>query len=72
MSDYEWIPCEKRLPEKYGWYLATMGGKVNQFTLMVIYTEDGWKSHHYVSLPEGYVKAWCRLPEPYKEDGDNE
>ena len=63
----EWIPCNKRLPEKEGLYLVTrlyMGG-VSVVTKFYYIEEFGgyWNRTH-----SDRVLAWSPLPEPYKED----
>lgn len=74
-----WIPVEERLPEEGIEVLA-------QFTVRVVhinnevdevvyihtmYCENGiWKS--FAGVPNGKVEAWHPLPEPYKEDKQDE
>ena len=56
-STYEWVPCNKRLPEKDGYYLVSEddGGVEVEW-----YDNTGW----------GYcgVIAWRPLPPVYRED----
>lgn len=62
----EWIPCEKRLPEKEGQYLVTLDfawGKEIEMGEWFIF-EDG---HGEWVNPNSHVTvAWMPLPEPWK------
>lgn len=62
----EWIPCEERLPEVDGLYLATftlIG--IPKFTNVERFKNGKWECHN------GYIIAWQPLPEPWKRE-DNE
>lgn len=75
-SAQQWIPCSERLPELAGYYLVTrrcFGWHCTEYreTDIAIYDFNGW--HKVGTASEvGTVIAWCELPEPYKEDSDNE
>ena len=62
-----WIPVEERLPEKDGFYIATMDGEVagqeDPFTGLAEFENGKW-----IDDEDDYrcVIAWRPLPEPYK------
>lgn len=65
MSDMKWTPVTERLPEKDGWYLATIYSSRGELMVSVA---------SYYSIPKifedfGYnaldVIAWMPYPEPY-------
>ena len=62
-SAQQWIPCNERLPEKYGTYLVTTDTGSIEFSCYSILC--GWTF--------GEIIAWMPLPEPYqverREDG---
>lgn len=71
----KWIPCEERLPEKYGGYLYTdKYGKVREG---LYYPEkDGFPSHWSVCDYDGLMRleddeviAWQQPPQAYKKEG---
>lgn len=70
-----WIPCEERLPEEYGLYLATMNdGFVQECSYVPENNRDaligGWNTCESTGLEfidEWDVIAWMPLPEPYRE-----
>ena len=79
----QWIPCSKKLPEKYGNYLATMDdGDVQECTYSpeknTPFMRGGWSTCEadgivYLNIAE--VIAWTPLPEAYKgggRDDDND
>ena len=61
-----WVPCSERNPEKNGFYLVT----IKAF---------GWNCTEYIDVDTSYygdgiwykkrVLAWCELPTPYREGG---
>ena len=61
-----WIPVEERLPEKDGFYIATMDGEVagqeDPFTGLAEFENGKW-----IDDEDDYrcVIAWRPLPEPY-------
>lgn len=75
MND-DWIPVEKRLPEKYREVIAQFEvrtinaqNEVIKSTYMhVLYLDEHgyWKS--IVGIPNGKVIAWQPLPEPYQPE----
>lgn len=75
-----WIPCEERLPEEYGLYIATMNdGSVQECSYVPTDYGDvllnGWstcEASGFKVLNENDVLAWMPLPEPYKRGGEDE
>lgn len=70
-----WIPTSERLPEESGKVLVCLAyGCIN----VVNYSVKHRKFNNYDDCPEfptrafENVVAWMPLPEPYKEDGENE
>ena len=66
----KWIPCKKKLPEKYGFYLVSLNNGTTDFCLWNA-MEFGWESSGIFSKCDE-VTAWMPLPEPYRggeEDG---
>lgn len=59
-----WIPCKKRLPDKYGFYLVTLNNATTDFCLWNA-MEFGWESSGIFNKCDE-VTAWMPLPEPYK------
>ena len=61
----EWVPVNKELPNKNGWYICTCEGICNRTVGVVGYDaiQKKWG--------RGGVIAWQPLPEPYKK-GDTE
>lgn len=69
-----WIPCSERLPEKSGYYLATIINAFDEKEVCVIwfahkadYDVWGWRQITNSDI----VIAWMPLPTPYK-GGDSE
>ena len=63
----EWIPCEERLPEADGLYLATftlIG--IPKFSNVESFKNGKWEYHN------GYIIAWQPLPKPWKGADDGE
>lgn len=69
-----WIPCEERLPEDYGLYIATMNdGSVQECSYVPTDYGDvllnGWstcEASGFKVLNETDVLAWMPPPEPYE------
>lgn len=62
----EWIPCEERLPEADGLYLATftlIG--IPKFSNVESFKNGKWEYH------DGYIIAWQPLPKPWKGIDDD-
>ena len=80
-----WIPCSERLPEKNGRYIVTRGLKacgslwnrvyiVNYSDLMGLCKEKMWWSGNVGKSDferHDDVLAWMPLPEPYKEESED-
>lgn len=72
----EWIPCSERLPEKDGSYLVCW----NYRNMDVLMWADGWncirridgKVDRNSEIDGANITAWMPLPEPYREDGEEE
>ena len=62
----KWIPCKKKLPEKYGFYLVSLNNGTTDFCLWNA-MEFGWESSGIFSKCDE-VTAWMPLPEPYNEE----
>lgn len=69
-----WIPCSERLPEMSGSYLCCWKEDDDPRITMSVLNFDGegfpWERVNYHSNTR--VLAWMPLPEPYREDGDND
>ena len=60
----KWIPVTIRCPEECGEYLVTDDDK-SRFV-------DYWHSHlHKWQYDDSKIVAWCELPEPFREGGEN-
>ena len=62
-----WIPCSERLPEKDGLYIVSVINDHNRR-----YSKTCWYHGHEKWFARQDVIAWMPLPEPYREDGDND
>lgn len=63
----KWIPCEERLPEADGLYLATftlIG--IPKFSNVESFKNGKWEYHN------GYIIAWQPLPKPWKGANDED
>ena len=65
----EWIPCSERLPKAGQVVIVSdVRGDVYEYTMNLLnvdkYIDDKWTFMGYEIL------AWMPLPEPYKEEGD--
>ena len=60
--EQRWVPCSERLPEKSGYYLATVD--IGMKIVDVIFFNNGSGF-----LTANTVKAWKPTPEPYQEGG---
>ena len=70
-----WIPCSERLPEKHGYYLVTTHHAIPPYHMFHpendIYADD-------ISIQKfdgkfiDSVVAWMPLPEPYKEEEEEQ
>ena len=84
--EQRWIPCSERLPEekdakilkKLGinmrsdYVLATVEVKGERMTILS-HTFDGvWQWDKKYAFPDYNVIAWMPLPEPYKEENDEQ
>lgn len=78
-SAQRWIPCSERLPDESGDYLLYRphfwGANKGQIT--VCYWNGNDWSDNYKNDAERYLPiimgmAWMPLPDPYREDGDND
>ena len=62
-----WIPCDKFLPEKEGVYLVTTAnGKIR----LDRFVGGSWglcQARHTAKGRYRLHKAWCYLPNPYKD-----
>ena len=61
-SEYEWIPCSGRLPEKDELVLVTVWNGVSTAWRNIY---GGWESAEDM-YAKGDVTAWMPLPTPYK------
>lgn len=69
-----WIPCSERLPEKSGEVLVCTE---SQYIGVVNYSVKHKQFNNYDECPRSDTcfsdtVAWMPLPEPYKEDKENE
>ena len=63
--DNMWIPCEEKLPEADGLYLATFALiGIPKFSNVESFKNGEWEYHN------GYIIAWQPLPEPWKREDD--
>ena len=67
-----WIPVEQRLPEKDGFYIATIDGEIigedDPFVGLAEFDRGDWYDN------EDYTRviAWRPLPEPYRPERSTE
>ena len=63
----QWIPCSERLPERPERVQIQMK---NSWIITGYYDGEAWYPvpDDGVPMDDEYVKAWCELPEPYKEN----
>ena len=75
VSELLWIPCSERLPEKTkASYIVTVIHEETKETWVDIDSYD-WEGHNgWWNFGEGrcHVIAWMPLPNPYKEEEDDE
>lgn len=62
LAKHQWIPVEKRLPEKRGNYLCTVECAGCRYIIVGHYNKPGWTDDYAGQK----VIAWMPLPEPYK------
>ena len=76
VSHGEWIPVSERLPEKNGVYIVTekrfsmdksLSDKYDIIVEPVEYSNGKWWRANFYK-----IIAWMPLPEPYKEEAENE
>ena len=71
MSLPKWIPVSERLPENSGCVLISIAGDIE-------FGAYDRQNHDWAIWRDGYwdegkrADAWMPLPEPYREDGDEE
>lgn len=61
-----WIACEDRLPEKEGFYLVTLTGRITDIADMRIKKAFFSENHKNFMDYGSAVIAWQPLPEPYR------
>ena len=68
----QWIPCEERLPYREHEYLVTVKcGSANNDVAVACY----WEGLGFIldaDFKTGDITAWMPLPEPYKEETDEQ
>ena len=66
--DYEqkWIPCSERLPRENGDYLVTFKYLIFYPVEVCGFKDGKWDSGMYD------VVAWQFIPDPYREDGEQD
>lgn len=69
--EQRWIPVSEKLPEVREWVLCQCRAGIMDVLRL---TEDGdWnKNYPHAEYMSGFVIAWMPLPEPYKEEGEQE
>ena len=67
LEQTQWIPVSERLPEESGEYLVTTDGRYNGEIDIAYFTATEEKFHK-----AGKIFAWKPLPEPYREEGEEE
>nr|DAU01815.1 MAG TPA: Protein of unknown function (DUF551) [Caudoviricetes sp.] len=71
MSEMKWIPVEARLPKMYETVIVTTSA--NAVTTAFMNDDQKWR---YLEVTErcfkARVTAWMPLPEPYKEESDDD
>lgn len=60
----EWIPCSERMPDRSGYYLATL--KVSSISFVSIKYFNNF-CFRWEDIGNGKITAWQPLPEPAKE-----
>lgn len=71
--EQRWIPCSERLPSEGEYVLVTekWHGYVRMWRLQYIDNEPTWEVNGYnIDIDEAV--AWMPLPEPYREEDDDE
>lgn len=71
MSDFRWIPVEVRLPKMYETVIVTTS--TNVVTTAFVSDNRRWiclegKEPFF----KGLITAWMPLPEPYKEESEDD
>lgn len=77
-AEQRWIPCSERLPSEDGRYLVCMDWEYDN--MEVLRWADGWNCHRGYDgmisreseIDGEDIIAWMPLPEPYREDGEEE
>ena len=65
--EQRWIPMKERRPEKDGRYLCTFQGKAVHICM---YLNGCFRIYGYNE--DNLITAWMPLPEPYKEEEQND
>lgn len=71
----KWIPCKERLPKKDGSYLVSgkwAGGKYRSGEESVGECEYSRHDGYFKTSWNFDVLAWKNLPEPYREEGNEQ
>lgn len=63
----EWIPCSERMPDRSGYYLATL--KVSSISFVSIKYFNNF-CFRWEDIGNGKITAWQPLPEPWKGEAD--
>lgn len=66
-----WIPVEERLPEKDGFYIATIDGEIIGEDDPVVGLAEYDRGYWYDDEDYTRVIAWRPLPEPYRPERSN-
>lgn len=65
----EWIPCSERMPDRSGYYLATL--KVSSISFVSIKYFNNF-CFRWEDIGNGKITAWQPLPEPWRGESDGE
>ena len=65
-SAQQWIPCSERLPTKAGHYLCSFKkpNRIDRIHVDLAY----WTGGRWIGYIGDEINAWMSLPEPYKEE----
>lgn len=71
MAGHHWIPCNRKQPEKPGWYLVTIDGEICGSDVPVAGMSE-WSDGKWLGGDDSdetdLTIAWMPMPEPYRKE----